>query len=209
MKGVVYILEFASGKSYIGITRQPLKNRLKGHRFDALQRQSNLPVHKAWRAHGEPTVKIVYEAPVEQLCDLEVKAISEFKTLKPNGYNLSPGGEIPPATIPGVPEKISKAARERGIKPEHRGAMQAAQRVAMRDPEVRKRMSIAQKGRVVSEATRTKMREKMVGRKLTDEHRQKLKDARGKRAPVSAETRQKMSESHKLRRINGANNAMA
>lgn len=198
--GLIYKLTFASGKSYIGLTTQPLKNRIKEHRFDALRRASPLPVHNAWRVHGEPEASVLAEATIDDLCDLEVRLIRENGTLRPGGYNLSLGGDMPPSWIPGVPEKISALAKARGISDAHRAAMRQGLLEAYKDPELRARLSEIRRGRPVTEEHKAKLRLAMVGRKLTEEHKAKLKLARNKRPPASDETRSRMSGSQKARR---------
>lgn len=64
------------------------------------------------------------------LKDLEVNAIIVFGTRHPGGYNLSPGGETAPSTLPEVRAKIS--ASRRGQRPSE---------------ETRRKLSAARKGR--------------------------------------------------------------
>lgn len=163
MTGCIYRLDFASGKSYVGLTSQPLASRVKGHRHDATRRASKLPVHNAWRVHGEPKVVTLMVVPKALLGMYETIAIKALGTMKPAGYNLSPGGEVSPSTLPGVAEKIAVAARARGISVGQRSKMVAGLREANKDPEVRARRSAARMGHVVTEEARAKARAAMSG----------------------------------------------
>jgi predicted GIY-YIG superfamily endonuclease len=93
--GFLYMLEFASGKKYIGITAHSVNERMHAHRSQAARKSSDLLVYKAWRKYGEPTVTVLAEMPREQLAAAEIAAIKEHQTMRPHGYNSSEGGFIP------------------------------------------------------------------------------------------------------------------
>ncbi len=189
------MLTFSNQKSYIGLTTQNPARRFSQHKCDAA-RGGRSPVHGAWRRYGPPELRVLAVVGIGDLLATEIRAIQVFGTLKPRGYNLSPGGDTPPAWIPGVPEKISAAAKGRIPSPEVRKKRGDAVRVALADPTVRAKMSAAATGHDVSEETRAKIRAKHVGKTLTPEHREKLKVARNARPPASQETKAKMSASH-------------
>lgn len=88
--GILYKLEFANGKSYIGISLNPSK-RFADHKRCALDGKENA-VYRAWRKHGEPALKLLAVVEDRDLAETEIRAIKAFNTLVPNGYNVAEGG---------------------------------------------------------------------------------------------------------------------
>ena len=153
--GFVYMLEFASGKKYIGITAHSISERVSAHRSQAARKSSNLLVHKAWRKYGEPTVTVLAEIPREQLAEAEIAAIREHRTMRPHGYNSSEGGFIP--TQEHI-LKISKLSRTRVF-----------------SEETRKKMSDSAKlSNAIEHTKQTRKREKYVTIRIPDEVKEKL-----------------------------------
>ena len=64
--GLIYKLTFSNGKVYIGMTRVSLRKRLYCHAFKSKAEKPKLPVHRAWKLHGEPASEIlaIVENPV-------------------------------------------------------------------------------------------------------------------------------------------------
>ena len=89
----LYKLDFPNGKSYIGITSKNAQERFKQHcRPSKKQNPCQLAIQK----YGKENVKLTVIVTVdswELLCLAEIEAIEKFNTLKPNGYNLTLGGE--------------------------------------------------------------------------------------------------------------------
>lgn len=87
-----------TGKKYIGITSQTLKRRIEAHNSSAIRVQhKNIIFHKAIRKYGKDAFEWeVLETckTTEELRAREVALISEMKTMSPNGYNMTIGGEI-------------------------------------------------------------------------------------------------------------------
>lgn len=109
----LYKLTFKSGKCYIGQTTRKVRIRFTQHRA-AANRGSKLPVHCAWRAHGEPDLLVIGEFDShEDLHLAEIEAIASHNTLSPNGYNVSFGGDTAPSKNPDVAKKISDRAKGR------------------------------------------------------------------------------------------------
>ena len=106
--GELYRLDFASGKSYIGITEKTAEHRFKGHRT-SLRLGAKALVYKAWRKYGEPKLTVLAIVEDCELSATEIRAIAIFKTLAPNGYNLSMGGHLAPSKHPEVAAKISRS----------------------------------------------------------------------------------------------------
>lgn len=110
---VLYLLTFQNGKKYIGQTVRSLNIRMNQHRTDS-KRGSLLPVHCAWRKHGNPVVLVLGEFDThEDLHRAEIEAIRDMATLVPGGYNVSIGGDTAPSKNPTVAKKISERAKGR------------------------------------------------------------------------------------------------
>jgi NUMOD3 motif len=155
--GTLYKLDFSSGKSYIGVTKAPLMRRIRRHRYDA-KCGSDLIMHRAWRRYGDPIVTTLAIVEDRLLLETERLAVAAFETLTPQGYNMTPGGDIQPSAIPAIADKIS--AKLLGIK---------------RSDETRARMSAARVGYKPSLETREKMRANRIGRKHSLETIKKIK----------------------------------
>lgn len=103
--GFLYILDFGNGKSYVGLTTKTPEHRYLCHQRSA--KHSSLAVHRAWRKHGAPSMKVLAQVEDYDLAACEVRAIKSFGTLVPNGYNLGPGGEVSPMKNPLVSQKVA------------------------------------------------------------------------------------------------------
>lgn len=112
--GYIYCIENKSnGKKYIGQTRKTIAERFAEHKWDALNRvERKMLLHKAIVKYGidqfavKEVLKISTESAskLQELLDAaEIQCISEYDTLTPHGYNVSPGGYIvPPDRTVGV-----------------------------------------------------------------------------------------------------------
>lgn len=87
----IYLLSFASGKEYVGVSFDALV-RFRGHRSCA-NKGSNLLVHKAWRKHGEPILTILATVSKADADFYERLFIERLGTLLPVGYNMTSGGD--------------------------------------------------------------------------------------------------------------------
>lgn len=207
----LYLFTFDNGKRYVGQTVRALSTRLNAHRT-AANRGSDLPVHAAWRKHGEPAVDVLgWFDTHEELHRAEISAIAILGTQSPGGYNVSVGGDTAPSRNPEVAKKIaakatgrkiadtssiSEAVRRRWKDPEGRAKMVEGARKAWTEEMRaaagdRSRQRWAQRraeGWSMPEATKEKMRHKVV----TDEARANM-SAAAKGKVISDATRQKMS----------------
>jgi len=89
----LYKLDFPNGKSYIGITSKTAQQRFKEH---CCQSKNKNPCQSAIKKYGKENVKLTVLSTVdnwELLCLAEIEAIEKFNTFKPNGYNITKGGE--------------------------------------------------------------------------------------------------------------------
>src|SRR3990167_521273 len=104
--GLLYRLDFHSGKSYIGITRRSASARFNGH-ADEVRTGSRCVVHNAWRKYGAPQMKVLAILENKDLLDSERRAVRVFGTLSPAGYNMTPGGEFNQMLIPELVARVS------------------------------------------------------------------------------------------------------
>lgn len=165
--GTLYRLDFASGKSYVGITTAALASRIRRHRYAAAQ-GSELLVHRAWRAHGEPRVSVLALVEDRMLLDAERRAVATLGTMVPGGYNMIAGGDIQPTTDAAIAAKVSSTLT--GI---------------TRSPETRAKISAARVGMKFSDATRARLSESHLGKTLTSGQKAALSNAwKGDRNPM-------------------------
>lgn len=214
----LYKLTFKSGKSYIGQTVSKMQTRFTQHRA-AANRGSKLPVHCAWRAHGEPELQVIgsYDSH-EELHQAEISAIASHGTLAPKGYNVGYGGETAPSKNPDVARKIAEkakgrkhldtspwreATKARWENEESREKMLEGMRSCWTD-EMRKAAGERSKARWEKRRSEgwvmpDSQKEKLSNRIVSDETRNKMSNAaKGKKkAPRSEGTCRKLSESVK------------
>lgn len=196
----LYLLTFSSGKCYVGQTVRTMNLRLQQHRA-AARRGSDLPVHCAWRKHGEPKVDVLGEYETHEALHLaEIEAIASLVTLAPDGYNVGLGGETSPAVSPQVADKISQSAK--GRKHTDTAPWSEAVRKRWEDADARERMVNGARAawtpeRRAAAAERSLAqweKRRAEGWKVSEERKAKL---RGR--VFSEETRAKMSDSAKRR----------
>lgn len=213
----LYILTFQSGKSYIGVAKDAA-TRYSQHLADA-RRGSEFPVHRAWRKHGAPKIRILLKGSANYVLALECKAIAAFGTLRPVGYNAAPGGRISPTTLPSVARKVSLSLKGRPrpqwvrdkIGRGNRGKkrtleMRAVLSAAHLRPETRALLSRLNSGagnpmfgKPQSAETRAKQSAASKGRPKSAAHAAAI--GRAKRGvPLTAEHKSKLSEAHRRRR---------
>lgn len=136
----VYLLTFANGKVYVGMSRTDkqggTQKRYREHAVAARGGKTN-PVYRAWRKHGEPEQTIIsWHVTREECAQAEIDAIKAHDSLEgANGYNLMAGGEglnAPPGSA------MHELMRER----------------VWNNPELRQRTSARLKGKPVSDECR-------------------------------------------------------
>jgi hypothetical protein len=197
----VYRLDFASRKSYIGVTIRQLAVRVRAHEKSA-QYGSTDAVHCAWRAYGPPSVVTLAIVERHMLVETEQRAIEVFGTLAPlGGYNMLPGGDVAISTQP--PEMIERmAATKRGLKlsAEHRlkiseGLKRSARKWVV-SQEARDKIAATLRGRKHSAEARANMSASKRGFKRTLDHQAKLAATlRGRvKGPLPAEVVAKREE---------------
>jgi len=196
----LYQLTFPNGKVYIGQTVRKMSVRLAQHRA-AAKRGSPLPVHNAWRKHGEPSVSILSEYDCQEaLHKAEIDAIEKLNCLVPNGYNLALGGGTAPSKSPEVAAKI--ATKAKGRKHLDTSVWSEVLKIRWQDEGYREKVSEGlkaswddEKRRKASERAKAMWaKRKKNGWKMSEDTRQKLS-----KKEVSEETRAKMSDAAKAR----------
>lgn len=159
--GVLYKLQFSSGKAYIGITRTDLAQRVDGHR-KSVRGGSSCAVHNAWRKYGEPEAIVLAIIEDRELFSTEIRAIAAYRTLAPHGYNCTPGGDGAPSCHPDVAAKISAAMKGKTKSAEHRRKLAIAQTGMKDKPETTIRRSLSHIGKKPTAETSEKERKRCV-----------------------------------------------
>ncbi len=91
MKNVVYVKHFENGKKYVGISSE-FKKRMSKHNWN-MNNDSQLPVYRAMRKYNH-TTEIFFESDVYQdVLDMEILLIEEYKNNGVGLYNITYGGE--------------------------------------------------------------------------------------------------------------------
>lgn len=117
--GYIYILiNLKNNKQYVGQTVS-LKERLRSHIWESKQNNIKLPIHRAIKKYDIENFKIVsFPCPEEDLNWAETFLIKELNTKKPNGYNLTDGGEGLKNPSVETKQKISKSKMGHIVSPE-------------------------------------------------------------------------------------------
>jgi group I intron endonuclease len=137
--GCVYLIRNTiNGKCYIGQTRCNVIKRFHQHVKKA-ERGSFGPLHSAMKKYGSDSFELsVLDTPLlENLSSSEVSWIKNMKTLSPDGYNISRGGNAPPIIIgDDVKKKISMSLRGHKISAETRRKIADSLRGRKLQPEI-------------------------------------------------------------------------
>jgi len=189
MMGQLYKLNFSNGKSYIGITTKLSLERFYGHRARAKSNSgSETLLYRAWRKYGEPSLQVLAFVENKDLASTEIRAIEIFKTLEPNGYNVSEGGSVSPMTNPKIAQKVSLSRKGMKFSEEHKKALSNAQK-----GKPRPNLSSALKGKKASKETKDKMSASAKALIRSPEHIEKLRLSAAKARSVYKEKRERVS----------------
>lgn len=105
--GFIYKLQFSNGKSYVGLTIKTVQYRYRQHERVANNGgRSKSAIYAAWRKHGAPVVSTLGEYPNEELYAQEIQHVEKEGSFGVLGYNMTPGGETNPSTVPEIAERI-------------------------------------------------------------------------------------------------------
>lgn len=207
MVGYIYLItDTTNGMKYAGKHHYHIEGQL-----DPNYHGSGVIIKNIYKKRPETLkeeyIKTCYSE--EEMCSDEKYYIKLFKTLWPNGYNLTEGGDGGEIPCEEVRKKMSMKLKGRHISEETRKKMSESKKNI--SDETRKKMSEARKklyssgtkhpmlGKHHSEETINKISNSLKGQHPTDETRKKLSDVRKGRI-ISEETKQKISNSKKGRR---------
>ena len=103
-EGYIYkIVNDVNDKVYIGQTRRTIEERWKQHNFEAKQNRDNMIIHHAMMKYGIDkfycikieTIKCLsLDRLIEKLNNKEKEYIKTCNSIRPNGYNISIGGNV-------------------------------------------------------------------------------------------------------------------
>ena len=96
--GIYKIENKIDGKIYLGLSIN-IHHRMSVH-LSALRKgyEENSYLQNAWNKYGESNFEfgIVETCTPEDLLEREIFLIKSLNTIRPNGYNIHPGGSVPP-----------------------------------------------------------------------------------------------------------------
>jgi len=95
--GIIYLIKNnIDSRQYVGKTIQSLDSRWKAHKSLVKRGSSNQYIHRAMNFHGIENFsveKLDVGKDKLDLCEKEIMWIEKLKTLSPDGYNISKGGD--------------------------------------------------------------------------------------------------------------------
>jgi hypothetical protein len=114
----IYVFTFPNGKQYIGQTTVSFEERWKHHQSasrSTVGKLYDLPLYRAIRKYGWDNVikDVICICSLEQVDQLECMYIERFKTLHPNGYNLTTGGNSRKQICASSKERMLQALKKR------------------------------------------------------------------------------------------------
>lgn len=193
----LYKLTFPNGKAYIGISTRSAKSRFVSHLLAFNTGKNKSILYSAWRKHGQPEMRVLAEfTSVDELRAAERAAIADFGTLKPNGYNMTYGGDSNPMEVPEIAKRVGLINRGKKASEETRKLLSSMRAGRELSEYHCARISEGQRGRIQSEETRKKIRAKAIGRKASEATIKKMSKARmgHKSYPRTDEVREKMAK---------------
>lgn len=220
--GVYKITHIASGKSYVGISKD-IHRRWTQHRSWVTTGTRRSAIYNAMQRYGIDAFswQIIEECCQDDLNMREQHWISVFDTFR-NGYNLTAGGEYNKEISYETRQRMSasqkgkKHSQEQIEKRVRRGVDHFAYG-KQRDEVTKKKISQTLNGFKQSDETKAKRAKIMTGRKMSPEAIEKSRIARTgitfteqarknlseshKGNKHSEETRRKMSDAHKARNL--------
>jgi group I intron endonuclease len=201
--GVYKITHIASGKSYIGISKN-IERRWIQHKSWANTGKRKSAIYAAFQKYGIDAFswQIIEQCQPDQLEIREQHWIAVFDTFR-NGYNLTAGGEYN--------KELSEESRKR-MSEAHKGRKQSEELIAKRvqktsgenhyrfgktcSDETRRKISEKLTGLKQSDETKAKRSKSLTGRKMSIEAVEKSRIARTG-IKFSEQARKNLSEAHK------------
>jgi len=137
--GVIYVItNNLNGKQYVGQTVD-FKSRIRHHK-----RCKNSTIGRAIQKYGWEnfSVEVLEECESrEKLNERKIFWIAKLNCMKPNGYNLTSGGETNKKVADEVRKKLSDYNKARGIKPPPRTGKEPWNKGKKWSDETRKKLS--------------------------------------------------------------------
>ena len=174
MKGIIYKLTSPSGRSYVGLTKQSLEQRLHRHKSEVRAR----PISNAIKKYGLDSfvVEILHECHHACLGALEQLEIARHNTIVPNGYNQTIGGERSMLGYRHTDEarsKMSASHKGKKLSDAHKQSISDWSTNYWSNPDNRERVSKTLRGREFSDEHKSKISKSMKGHSVS----QKTRDA--------------------------------
>lgn len=221
----VYIIACAtSGKNYVGICKCGVDRRFTRHK-EAARAGSTLLLHRAMRKYGFAAFSVApieYPASWEEAKAAERRYIAELDTFRPNGYNMTAGGDgtVDYRHTDDARQTMSRKHTGKVLSAETRARMSASRKGVPKSPEgaANIRAALALRPPLTPERL-AKMHANRVNGPLSDEHKAKLSAAlKGRkqdpavvaariplvRAGMTLSARQKIIESNRRRPVTEA-----
>jgi group I intron endonuclease len=189
VRSAVYLVAHrASGRVYVGMTRQQVSLRWRQHVHDSRERRVNSHFGSAIAAHGEDAFDVfVLESAVhsDALADRERHFIKVFRSNeRGRGFNLTSGGDVGWALGEDARAKIAASSAGRTPSQETRAKISAALTGFVRSAEEVEKSAVWRRGSKASEETRAKLRAAHTGkqhseetkRRMSESHRERMRD---------------------------------
>ena len=160
---VYKIVNKINNKTYVGQTISSIAHRWSSHKSASLSKKGIL--YSAIRKYGLDNffiecVEVLPEgSTIEDLHKREIFWIKELKSLKPNGYNIKPGGNGGGKHSKETKLKISEGHKGKILSEEHRVTLSNAHTGKPLSKEHKVRISQGQMGRKFSKESRLKLSE--------------------------------------------------
>lgn len=183
--GIIYkATNNANGKVYIGQTVQELHTRIKSHFSES--KRSNFYFHRALFKYGEDNFTweiLEYCDSKEELDEMEFHYINQFRSLRPEGYNMTLGGDgmIGFKFNQETRKKMSDIRKGRKMSEEARQKLIANHADFSGKNNPMYGITSPMKGKNHTKETKVKISNKLLGKKFSEEHKMKLSEAAKKR----------------------------
>lgn len=183
--GVYCIRNTKTGMVYVGSSSSGLARRMNQHLYGLRKRtHENAFLQNAWVKYGEASFEfsIIGRFSKEWCLCMEQFHINKLKSVRPEGYNLSPTAGSTRGYVMSEKSRmlISACGRARGWSPspEHREAISRANKGKPKSPEHIKALKEAWKARgPVPDWVREKLRASHIGYVMPEEHKKKISAA--------------------------------
>jgi group I intron endonuclease len=180
--GIYQITNLINGKIYIGQSIDIHKRWNEHRRLSKRIQQSHIPLNRAIERDGIENFRfdVLEVCEISKLDEKEIYWIEEKKSLAPNGYNLTEGGNgVKGFEMPQIgKDKLRIALTGRIRSKEHSENISKANKGKKRSEEFKRKISERNKGHIKSEETRRKLSEALKGKPKSPEHIEKIKKSK-------------------------------